>query len=106
MLQGKATFTFGDWRNAVVGKYEGVMIPKNVLYKFQADETENLVLLHVGAGARKVSGLSDLTHFGTPKDVLQQTKFADGSVKDRGSVKNGETAKPRICARGEYFSPD
>ena len=34
VLQGKATFTFGDGRTAVVGKYEGVMIPKNGLYKF------------------------------------------------------------------------
>jgi mannose-6-phosphate isomerase-like protein (cupin superfamily) len=106
VLQGKATFTFGDGRTNVVGKYEGVMIPKNALYKFQADESENLVLLRVGAGARKVSGLSDLTHFGTPKDVLQQTKFADGAVKDGGAAKNGETAKPRIYARGKYFAPD
>jgi len=106
VLQGKATFTFGDGRSAVVGKYEGVMIPKNALYKFQADESENLVLLRVGAGARKVSGLSDLTRFGTPKDVIQQTTFADGSVKDGGSVKNGETAKPRIYAKEKYFAPD
>lgn len=106
VLQGKATFTFGDGRSSVVGKYEGVMIPKNALYKFQADESENLVLLRVGAGARKVSGLADLTHFGTPKDVLQQTTFADGSVKEAGAVKNGETAKPRIYARGKYFAPD
>lgn len=106
VLQGKATFTFGDGRETVVGKYEGVMIPKNALYKFQADESENLVLLRVGAGARKVTGLSDLTPFGTPKDVLQQTSFADGSVKDGAAAKNGETAKKRIYARGKYFAPD
>ena len=106
VLQGKATFTFGDRSSTDVGKYEGVMIPKNALYKFQADESENLVLLRVGAGARKVSGLSDLTHFGTPKDVLQQTTFADGAVKEGGAAKNGETAKPRIYARGKYFAPD
>jgi mannose-6-phosphate isomerase-like protein (cupin superfamily) len=105
VLQGKATFSFGDGSTAVVGKYEGVMIPKNALYKFQADEAENLVLLRVGGGARKVSGLKDLTHFGTPKDILAQTTFADGSIKDGGSVKNGETAKPRVYATGKFFAP-
>jgi hypothetical protein len=33
----------GTDTRAVVGKYEGVMIPKNGLYKFTADESENLV---------------------------------------------------------------
>ena len=106
VLQGKATFTFGDGRTAVVGTYEGVMIPKNVLYKFEADSAENLVLLRMGAGARKVEGLSDLTRFGTPKDIIEQTTFADGSTKEGASIKNGETAKPRIYARGKYFAPD
>jgi len=106
VLQGKATFTFGDGRTSVVGQYEGVMIPKNVLYKFEADQSENLVLLRVGGGARKVAGLTDLTRFGTPKDILQQTTFADGSIKDGGSVKNGEGGKPRIYAKGRFFAAD
>ena len=106
MLQGKATFTFGDGETSVVGKYEGVMIPKNALYKFEADQSENLVLLRVGGGARKVPGLSDLTRFGTPKDILQQTTFADGSIKEGASVNNGETSKLRIYAKGNFFAPD
>ena len=106
VLQGKATFTFGDGRTAVVGQYEGVMIPKNALYKFTADESENLVMLRVGGGARKATGLNDLTPFGTPKDVVQKTTFADGAVKRGDAVKNGETAKKRIYARGKYFAPD
>src|SRR3954470_376777 len=59
VLQGKATFTFGDGQTSVVAKYEGVMIPKNALYKFEADQGENLVLLRMGGGARNISGLSD-----------------------------------------------
>jgi mannose-6-phosphate isomerase-like protein (cupin superfamily) len=105
VLQGKATFTFGDGRTAVVGPYEGVMIPKNGLYKFVADETENLVMLRVGGGVRTGTGLKDLTPFGTPKDVVQKTSFADGEVKQGDAAKNGETAKPRIYARGKYFAP-
>ena len=106
VLQGKATFTFGDGRTAVVAKYEGVMIPKNGLYKFTADESENLVMLRVGGGVRTATGLKDLTPFGTPKDVVQKTTFADGDVKRGDAAKNGETAKPRIYARGKYFAPN
>src|ERR1700761_4773945 len=32
ILQGKATFTFVDGSTRVVGKYDGVMIPKNAKY--------------------------------------------------------------------------
>ena len=106
VLQGKANFTFGDGRTAVVGQHEGVMIPKNGLYKFEADEAENLVMLRVGGGVRTATGLEDLTPFGTPKDVVQKTSFADGDVKQGDAVKNGETAKPRIYASGKYFAPD
>ena len=107
VLQGKATFTFGDGRTAVVAKYEGVMIPKNGLYKFEADQGENLVMLRMGGGARKdASGLNDLSPFGTPKDIIRQTTFADGEVKKGDAAKNGETAKVRIYARGKYFAPD
>jgi mannose-6-phosphate isomerase-like protein (cupin superfamily) len=106
VLQGKATFTFGDGRTSVVGKYEGVMIPKDVQYKFEADEAENLVLLRVGGGERKAKGLHDLTPFGTPKDVVRQTTFADGTTKVGTDPKNGETSKRRIYARGKFFAPD
>ena len=106
VLQGKATFTFGDGSTSVVGVHEGVMIPKNGLYKFEADEAENLVLLRVGGGQRKVTGLDDLTKFGTPKDILAQTSFADGSVKVGTDPKNGETSKKRVYARGKFFAPD
>ena len=106
VLQGKATFTFSDGRTAVVGQHEGVMIPKNGLYKFVADEAENLVMLRVGGGVRTETGLTDLTPFGTPKDVVRKTSFADGEQKQGDSVKNGETSKKRIYARGKYFAPD
>jgi mannose-6-phosphate isomerase-like protein (cupin superfamily) len=106
VLQGKAVFTFGDGRTAVVSQYEGVMIPKNGLYKFTADETENLVMLRVGGGVRTATGLDDLTPFGTPKDVVRKTSFADGEVKQGDAAKNGETAKKRVYARGKFFAPD
>src|ERR1700712_1998922 len=76
VLQGKATFTFGDGRTQVVRVHEGVMLAKEVEYKFEADTAENLVLMRVGGGERSIKGLEDLTPFGTPKDVVQQTKFS------------------------------
>ena len=55
---------------------------------------------------RTATGLNDLTSFGTPKDVTRKTSFADGEVKKGDAAKNGETAKPRVYARGKYFAPD
>lgn len=106
IMQGKATFTFADGRTRVVRQHDGVMIPKNVQYKFEADEAENLVLLRVGGGERTVKGLADLTPFGTPKDVVKQTSFADGSVKVGDAKRNGESGKIRVYAEGKRFSPD
>jgi len=106
VLQGKATFTFGDGRTSLVDVHQGVMIPKNVQYKFEADEAENLVLLRVGGGERKVKGLAELTPFGTPKDVVRQTSFSDGAVKVGNDAKNGEGSKPSVFAKGKFFSPD
>lgn len=106
ILQGKATFTFGDGRTKVVGKNEGVMLPKHVQYKFEADEAENLVMLRVGGGERKIKGVDELTFFGTPKDIAKQTTFADGATKVANDPRNGENAKQRIYAKGKFFSPD
>ncbi|MGE5539154.1 MAG: cupin domain-containing protein [Gemmatimonas sp.] len=106
ILQGKATFTFGDGRTQVVGKYEGVMLPKNAKYKFEADEAENLVMLRVGGGVRTETGLNNLTAFGTPKDVVAKTSFADGQVKIGNDPRNGESSKRRVYAQGKFFAAD
>ena len=106
VMQGKATFEFGDGSKSVVRQFEGVMIPKNVQYKFEADEAENLVLLRIGAGVRTKTGLDNLTPFGTPRDVNEKTSFADGSVKIGNAPKNGESSKTRVYAAGKYFAPD
>ena len=106
ILQGKATFTFGDGRTQVVGKYDGVMLPKNAKYKFEADEAENLVMLRVGGGVRTAVGLDKLTPFGTPKDVVAKTSFADGQVKVGNDPKNGESSKKRVYAHGKFFAAD
>jgi mannose-6-phosphate isomerase-like protein (cupin superfamily) len=105
VMQGKATFTFGDGHTEIVGLHEGVMIPKGAQYKFEADTAENLILLRVGAAARKATGLDRLTRFGTPKDVSEQTIDASGAVKAGRSVQNGESGKQSVFAEGKFFSP-
>lgn len=105
VLQGQATFTFGDGSTRIVGVHEGVMLPRNVHYKFEADQKENLVLLRVGGGQRTIEGLGELNPFGTPREIAKQTIFSDGSEKIGDSVRNGETAKKRIYAEGRFFSP-
>ena len=82
VLQGKATFTFGDGRTEEVGIHQGVMIPKGV------------------------KGLEHITRVGTPKDVMEKTKFSDGSTKVGDDPRNGETSKKRIYAEGKFFSPE
>ena len=106
VLQGKATFTFGDGRTEQVGIHQGVMIPRGVEYRFEADEAENLVMMRVGGGERKVKGLEHISRVGTPRDVMQQTRFSDGSTKVGDDPRNGETSKKRIYAQGKFFSPE
>ncbi len=105
VMQGAATFTFEDGRTSYVKAFDGVMIPKNVKYKFHADEAENLVLLRVGGGARDKTGLDNLTRFGTPRDVNELTTFADGEIKVGNAPKNGESSKQRAYAQGKFFAP-
>jgi mannose-6-phosphate isomerase-like protein (cupin superfamily) len=105
VLQGKATFTFGDGSTRVVGVHEGVMLPRSVHYKFEADQAENLVMLRVGGGQRAIEGLGELNPFGTPREIAKQTIFSDGAEKVGDAARNGETAKKRIYAKGKYFSP-
>jgi len=106
VLQGKATFSFGDGSTRMVRAHEGVMIPKGVEYKFEADAAENLVLLRVGGGQRITKGLDDLTPFGAPRDINGQTVFADGSTKIGHDPRNGESSKTRVYAKDKYFAPD
>src|SRR5262249_7369490 len=81
VLQGRGTFYFGDGSTSDVIQYEGIMIPKGVTYRFEADETENLVLLRVGGAQRKTNDTA-VTKTGTPAELKGTVFDADGSEKD------------------------
>ncbi len=105
VLNGEANFTFGDGSQRKVGTHQGVMLPRNVAYKFEADTRENLVLLRVGGGQRAMEGLGELNPFGTPKEIARQTVFSDGSEKIGNDPRNGETSKKRVYAKDKFFAP-
>lgn len=50
ILQGEATFRIGAEEHVhVLGQYEGIMLPRGVLYWFQSSASANLVMLRAGA---------------------------------------------------------
>jgi mannose-6-phosphate isomerase-like protein (cupin superfamily) len=103
VLQGHATFYFGDGSTCEAIQYEGVMIPKGVSYRFQASEEENLVLLRIGAAQRKTTGISDLQPHGTPMELKGTTFDEDGTEKfGRGGVKKTPNP-PIIRVPGKFF---
>lgn len=52
VLEGQMTFYDQDGNASVLNRYEGVMIPLGVLYRFQSTSEENLVMLRFAAGSQ------------------------------------------------------
>lgn len=81
-------------------------IPRNVEYRFEADEAENLVLLRVGGSGRQGMGVDELSAHGTPLDVNAAMTYATGEAKIGNEQKNGEPGKAKIFAPGNFFAPE
>ena len=103
VLQGRGTFHFGDGSTKEVVQYEGVMLPKGVAYRFEADERENLVLLRIGAAQRKTTGIAELQRHGTPIEFKDTAIDADGSRKDPKAEKTGTPSRPIVQIPGRFF---
>ena len=106
VMQGRATFHFGDGSAQTVQQFEGVMIPKGVLYKFEASPEQNLVLLRIGGAQRTVPGLDHLAKHGSPMEIVSQTVDADGSRKNGQDPKSGTPSQPIIAIPGKFFPSD
>ncbi len=103
VLQGKATFHFKDGTTCEVLPFEGVMLPKGVWYRFEADTKENLVMLRVGAAQRKTAGIDKLLKLGAPVELAGTTIDMDGTEKiDRGG-KSGKPVSPTVIVPGKTF---
>lgn len=106
VLQGRATFHFGDGSSCEALPFEGVMLPKGTPYRFEAGEEENLVLLRIGGAQRKNLALRDLQPHGNPVELKGTTYDADGSLKDARDPKTGTPALPIVRAVGKFFPKD
>jgi hypothetical protein len=109
VMQGKGRFYFTKGEGEPVSsqeiaQYEGVMIPKGIAYRFEADPAQNLVLLRIGAAQRKTQGVGDLgPSHGAPAELKGTTFDLDGSAKDGRNPKTGTPAKPIVSIPGRFF---
>jgi mannose-6-phosphate isomerase-like protein (cupin superfamily) len=62
VLQGQATFHDEAGNSTVVGKYQGIMLPRGAYYYFESSGDDNLVLLRAGAGRKPEGGYRVGTH--------------------------------------------
>lgn len=102
VLQGRATFHFGDGSSYVASPYEGVFLPKGTSYRFQAHAGENLVLFRVG-GAQVSNPASVDPVSGMPLELRGKRLGPDGKALDGMSAKNGTPSEATVYAEGAFF---
>jgi mannose-6-phosphate isomerase-like protein (cupin superfamily) len=106
VLQGEATFHFGDGSQAIARPFEGVLIPRGTLYRFHANEhADNLVLFRVG-GANVADSRDVDPQFGIPKEALKSRKDPSGTYAAGDARKNGVVSQPTVFRAGAFFAPD
>jgi mannose-6-phosphate isomerase-like protein (cupin superfamily) len=87
VVEGQATFRVDNDDNVqVVNKWEGIMLPKGVYYRFESTGDENLVLIRAGA---------------TPIGMRNERLGVDGNPLPADSKENGRVE--RIEASGPGF---
>lgn len=102
VLQGRATFHFGDGSSYVASPYDGVFLPKGTSYRFQAHEGENLVIFRVGGAQVYNPGVVDPIYH-IPQELRGKRLGPDGKELDGMSAKNGTPSLPTMYAQGEFF---
>jgi mannose-6-phosphate isomerase-like protein (cupin superfamily) len=106
VLQGRATFYFADGSTFEALPFEGVMLPKGSVYRFEAGEEENLVLLRIGGAQRNNPENRRLQRHGAPAELAGTTFDADGSIKVGSAPKTGTPSLPIIPVPGKFFPKD
>jgi mannose-6-phosphate isomerase-like protein (cupin superfamily) len=87
VVEGQATFRVDNDDNVqVVNKWEGIMLPKGVYYRFESTGNKNLVLIRAGA---------------TPVGMRNERLGVDGKPLPADSKENGRVE--RIEAPGPGF---
>jgi mannose-6-phosphate isomerase-like protein (cupin superfamily) len=103
VLQGVAEFEFADGVTERVEQYQGVFLPKGVLYKFQAQGEQNLVMLRVGAAQRSDSWSGQLA-YGLPVEILKAVdERGDKIVNGFSAAKGRSPSETAVAIEGAYF---
>jgi mannose-6-phosphate isomerase-like protein (cupin superfamily) len=102
VLQGKATFFFGDGTTRQVQAFEGVVLPRKTLYRFEADPGENLVLFRVGGAALNSPGDFD-PDLNYPRELLETRTSHSGTTAAGDAAKNGAHSQAVEMLPGEFF---
>jgi mannose-6-phosphate isomerase-like protein (cupin superfamily) len=106
VLQGEASFHFGDGSTTDVRAFEGVTVPRGTRYRFHAKESGgNLVMFRVGAAAVKDSADLD-PKFHIPREALQSRKDPSGDYAAGDAKKNGVASQPTVFKPGAFFAKD
>ena len=102
ILQGEATFNFGDGSSIVALQFEGVLLPRGTQYRFSANPVGNLIMFRVGGA--NVTNHKDIDSYALPKEAAKSRKFSDGTEGD--ASKGGAHANPTVFKMGAFFAPD
>jgi mannose-6-phosphate isomerase-like protein (cupin superfamily) len=111
VLQGAAEFTFGDGSTMLAERFDGVMIPKGTLYKFEAQGEGNLIMLRMGAGHEAPANVRNALGIGDAKDepVVQLDIIdEDGRpiLNNKSAHKGRSPGEPRIAIPGKFFGSE
>ncbi len=101
VLQGAAVFEYGDGSSERVEKFEGVMLPKGVVYRFQAQGGENLVMLRIGS-AQIGDDWSGETKEGSPIEIRVALDEHGQPIKTK-EAKGRTVAEPIVPISGKTF---
>lgn len=88
VLQGQAVFAGLDGKLPVIGRNQGIWLPKGCFYEFHNPGPDSLVVLRFGAQATGANASTRLTPEGEP-------------IKGRSSA-NPELARPQVL-EGQFF---
>ena len=105
IVQGKARFYFDDGHTEVADTYEGFLLPKGTVYRFESIGEGNLIILRVG-GAQIDASWSGEFQKGWPRE-MRETSIVDGKgqhIKDMRSAQKGPLAvQPTVAIPGRTF---
>jgi mannose-6-phosphate isomerase-like protein (cupin superfamily) len=108
VLAGEADFRNEEGEVARVGRYEGIMIPRGVVYAFRSSGGENLVMLRMGAGnsdngERRGSATTDPEALPT---AMRMRLGSDGQPQPGNTPENLSGAIPGRPIPNTFFAVD